>query len=63
VPLTLSLLTEEYTIRVFENRVLRNAFRPKGEGLREGWKILHVSGMYILYEYCGIKLKIIKWER
>jgi hypothetical protein len=39
-------------MRVFENRVLRNAFTPKGEVLREGWKT-HVAGMYIFY--CGIK--------
>jgi hypothetical protein len=28
-------------MRVFESRVLRNTFRPKREGGREGWKILH----------------------
>jgi hypothetical protein len=37
-PLT---VTEEHRMRVFENRVLRKIFGPKGEEVIGGWRKLH----------------------
>jgi hypothetical protein len=34
------LLEKEHTLSIFENRTLRNTFRPKREELTVGWKKL-----------------------
>jgi hypothetical protein len=34
-------LTEERRLRVFENRVLRRVFQPKGDQVTEEWRKLH----------------------
>jgi hypothetical protein len=36
-----SLLREEYRLRVFEKRVLRRIFGPKGDEVTGGWRGLH----------------------
>jgi hypothetical protein len=44
-----SLLEEEHTLRVFENRVLRTVFGSKREGITEGWRKLHNEEFYNFY--------------
>jgi hypothetical protein len=34
-------LREEHRLRVFENRMLRRMFAPKGDELTGGWRKLH----------------------
>jgi hypothetical protein len=34
-------LSEEHTLRVFENRVVRNVCGPKREKVTENWRKLH----------------------
>jgi hypothetical protein len=42
-------LREECRVRVFENRVLKNIYRPKrGEGTGE-WRRLHNKELYAVY--------------
>jgi hypothetical protein len=40
---------EERKLRVFENRVLRRIFEPKGEEVAGGWRILHNEELHNLY--------------
>jgi len=47
-PLTLS---DEYRLRVFENRVLKKIFEPKRDELRGEWKKLHNEELYYLFPY------------
>jgi len=48
--LSLSLsLKEEYSFRVFENRVLRKIFGPKREEVAGSWKKLHNEELHTLY--------------
>jgi hypothetical protein len=42
-------LREECRLRVFENRVLRRIFGPKGDKVRGEWKRLHYEGLNDLY--------------
>jgi hypothetical protein len=42
-------LREEHMLRVFENRVLRRIFRPKGEELTGEWRKLHNGELNDLY--------------
>jgi hypothetical protein len=39
---------EEYKLRVFENRVLRRIFGPKGDGVTGGWRKLHNEELHNL---------------
>jgi hypothetical protein len=39
-------LKDEYRLRVFRNRVLRNIFRPKREEVTEEWRRLHNKELY-----------------
>jgi hypothetical protein len=40
---------DEHGLRVFENRVLRGLFVPKGEEVAEGWRRLHNEKLHNLY--------------
>jgi hypothetical protein len=42
-------LREEHRLRVFENRVLRRIFGPKGDEVTGEWRKLHNEELYILY--------------
>jgi hypothetical protein len=42
-------LWEEHRLRVFENRVLRRIFGPKGEKVTGGWRKLHNEELRDLY--------------
>jgi hypothetical protein len=54
-------LGEEHRLRVFENRVLRNIFRPKRE--EDGsWRKLHNDELHDLYSSLNI-VRVIKLSR
>jgi hypothetical protein len=55
-------LWEEYKLRVFENRVLRRIFGPKGDKEREGWRKLHNEELHDLYSSSSM-IRIIKSRR
>jgi hypothetical protein len=40
-PYSLLICIDEHRLRVFENRVLRSIFGPKGEEVAGGWRRLH----------------------
>jgi hypothetical protein len=40
---------EEHTLRVFENRMLREIFRPKRDDITGGWRKLHNEKVHSLY--------------
>jgi hypothetical protein len=42
-------LWEEHRLRVFENRVLRRIFGPKGDGVVGGWRKLHNEELHNLH--------------
>jgi hypothetical protein len=42
-------LREEYRLRVFQNRVLRGIFGPKGDEVTGEWRKLHNGELHILY--------------
>jgi hypothetical protein len=52
-------LREEYTLRVFENRVLRKIFGPKRDGVTGKWRRLHNEELYDLYTSQNI-IRVIK---
>jgi hypothetical protein len=53
---------EEHKLRVFENRVLRRIFGPKGYGMTGGWRKLHNEELHNLYSSPSI-IGIIKSRR
>jgi hypothetical protein len=53
-------LREEHRLRVFENRVLRRIFGPKGE--EDGWRKLHNDELHSLY-YSPNIVRVIKSRR
>jgi hypothetical protein len=53
---------EEHKLRVFENRVLRRIFGPKGDGVTGGWRKLHNEELHNLYSSPSI-IRIIKSRR
>jgi hypothetical protein len=57
-------LREKYRLRVFENRVLRGIWGPKGYKVRGGWRKLHNEELHNLYCSPSI-IRIIKsrWMR
>jgi hypothetical protein len=55
-------LREEHTLRVFENRVLRRIFGPKGDGVTREWRKLHNEELHNLYSSPSI-IRIIKLRR
>jgi hypothetical protein len=42
-------LREEHRLRVFENRLLRRIFGPKGDEMTGGWRRLHNEELHGLY--------------
>jgi hypothetical protein len=55
-------LREEYRLRVFENRVLRRIFGPKGDEVTGGWRKLHNEELHGLHSSPGI-VRVIKARR
>jgi hypothetical protein len=55
-------LREEHRLRVFENRVQRRIFGPKGDELTRGWTKLHNEELRDLYSSPSI-IRIIKSRR
>jgi hypothetical protein len=43
------ILREEHRLRVFENRVLRRIFGPKGDEVTGGWRKLHNEELHNVY--------------
>jgi hypothetical protein len=41
-------LKEEDTLKVFENKVLRNTFGPESDRVAEGWEKLHDEKLHTL---------------
>ena len=58
-------LREEHRLRVFENRVLRRIFGPKGDGVTGEWRKLHNEERNDLYSSPNIvrviKSRILRW--
>jgi hypothetical protein len=48
-------LTEDYRVRVFENRVLRRIFGPKRNEVMGVWRELHKEVVHDLYSSPSIK--------
>jgi hypothetical protein len=55
-------LREEHRLRVFENRVLRRIFGPKGDEVMGEWRKLHNEELRDLYSLRSI-IRIIKSRR
>jgi hypothetical protein len=55
-------LREEHRLRVFENRVLRRIFGPKGDEMTGGWRKLHNEELHNLYPSPSI-IRMIKSRR
>ena len=55
-------LREERKLRVFENRVLRRVFGPKGEEVKWEWRKLHNEELNYLYSSPNI-VRVIKSRR
>jgi hypothetical protein len=53
---------EEHKLRVFENRLLRRIFGPKGNGVAGWWRKLHNEELHKLYSSPSI-IRIIKSRR
>ena len=52
-------MREEHRLRVFENRVLRRIFGPKGDGVTGEWRTLHNEKLNDLYSSPNI-VQVIK---
>jgi hypothetical protein len=52
-------LREEHTLRVFENKVLRNIFGKKRDEVMENWRKLHNEELHKLYSSPNI-IRMIK---
>jgi hypothetical protein len=53
------ILRKEYTLRVFENRVVRRIFGPKRDEVTGGWRKLHNEELHNLYSSTSI-IRMIK---
>jgi hypothetical protein len=56
------ILREEYSLRVFENRVLRRIFGPKRDEVTGDWRKLHNEELHNLYSPPNI-IRMIKSRR
>jgi hypothetical protein len=56
------IVRAKYKLRVFENRVLRRIFGPKGDGVPGGWRKLHNEELHNLYSSPSI-IRIINSRR
>jgi hypothetical protein len=58
-------LKEEYTLRMFENRVLRRIFGPKWDAVTGGWRGKHNEERHNLHSSLSIirMIKLMKWVR
>jgi hypothetical protein len=56
------LFWEEHRLRVFENRLLRRIFGPKGDEVTGGWRKLHNEELHNLYSSPSI-IRVIKSRR
>jgi hypothetical protein len=57
-----SKIREEYSLRVFENRVLRRIFGSKREQVAGGWRRLHREELHNFYA-SPVIVKVIKWRK
>jgi hypothetical protein len=48
------MLREEHRLRVFQNRVLRGIFGPKGDDVTGEWRKLHSGELRRLYCLLGV---------
>jgi len=59
-------LSEEYGLRVFENRVLRRILGPKRDEVTGEWRRLHMEQLYDLHTSLNViqvsKSKRMKWS-
>jgi hypothetical protein len=53
---------EKHKLRVFENKVLRRIFGPKGDGVTGGWRKVHNEELHNLYSSQSI-IRIINSRR
>jgi hypothetical protein len=53
---------KKYRLRVFENRVLKKMFGPKGDEVTGGWRRLHNEELRDLYSSPSV-IRIIKSKR
>jgi hypothetical protein len=51
-------LREEHKLRMFENRVQRRIFGPKGDEVTGGWRKLHNEELHNLYSSPSIIIMI-----
>jgi hypothetical protein len=56
------ILTEEYRLRVFENRVLRRIFGSKRDEVTGDWRKLHTEELHILFSSPNI-VRVMKSRR
>jgi hypothetical protein len=56
------ILREEHRLRLFENRVLRRTFGPKGDEVTGSWRNLHNEELHNLYSSPSI-IRMIKPRR
>ena len=53
-------IREKCRLRVFDNRILRRIFRPKGNDIE--WRRLHNEEPHSLYRSSVIKVRVIKFK-
>jgi hypothetical protein len=56
------IFREDFTLRVFENRVLKRIFGPKRDEVTGEWRRLHNKELYALYSSPDI-IRVIKSRR
>jgi hypothetical protein len=55
-------LSEKQRLRVFENRVLRRIFGPKGDEEKGGWRKLHEEDLHKLYSFPSVSGQVKKYD-